>query len=164
MDLRRLRVGEWLIGAVGVGLFLVLFVDWYARPSVASTPEGLSAWQAFTVVDLLLALLALAAIATVPLVGRAPSPSPGIAYEALLLLGSIVGALICLVRVVDVPADGLSLRPGAWIGLALALGLCASCLVAMRDERLSDPGRLTDATGVPVDAAPVPEELSVSRA
>jgi hypothetical protein len=52
---------------------------------------------------------------------------------------------------------------GAWLGLLVALGLCASCLVAMRDERRSQGDRLTDTTGVPVDSAPVPERLPAPR-
>ena len=64
-----------------------------------------------------------------------------------------------MVRLIDLPRDGLSLAPGAWIGLGLSLALGASCLVAMRDERRSTPERLTDATGVPVDRAPEPERL-----
>lgn len=156
MDLRRLRAGEWLMGVAGAALFAVLFVDWY-RPEGGGA--GLTAWQAFSVPDVLLALLAVAAMATIALVARAPTAAPGIAYEAMILLGGIIGSVICLIRVVDVPADGLEVRPGAWVGLLVALGLCASCLVAMRDERRSTPDRTTDGTGVPVAAAPAPEDL-----
>ena len=99
-----------------------------------------------------------------PLVAVARTAAPGVAYEALVLLGGIVAVVLCVVRLVDVPRDGLSLEAGAWIGLAVAIGLCASCLVAMRDERRSTPDRLTDATGVPVQAAPAPEQLPAPRA
>ena len=151
MDLRRLRIGEWLMAVAGAALFAILFVDWYA-PAV-------SAWEAFTVIDLLLALLAVAGMATVPLVAGARTAAPGVAYEALVLLGGIIGVVICLVRLIDAPADGLAVEPGAWLGLALVLALCAGCLVAMRDERRSTSDRLTDATGVPVETAPEPEHL-----
>ncbi len=161
MDLRRLRIGEWLMAATGVALFAVLFLDWYGP---AGGAPGLSAWEALTVFDLLLALLAVAAVATVPLVAVARTAAPGVAYEALVLLGGIVAVVLCVVRLVDVPRDGLSLEAGAWIGLAVVIGLCASCLVAMRDERRSTPDRLTDATGVPVQAAPAPEQLPAPRA
>ncbi len=139
------------MAAAGTALFAVLFMDWYSPAA--------SAWEAFTVNDVLLALLALAAVATVPLVAMARTAAPGVAYESLVLLAGIVGVVICVVRLIDVPDDGLTLEPGAWLGLVAILGLCASCLVAMRDERRSTADRLTDATGVPVETAPEPEHL-----
>jgi hypothetical protein len=156
VNLRRLRIGEWLMAVAGAALLATLFLDWYS--------PALSAWEAFTVIDLLLALLAVAALGTVPLVAGARTAAPGVAYEALVLLGGIVGVLICVLRLVDVPADGLSLASGAWIGLIVSLGLCAACLVAMRDERRSTPDRQTDSTGVPVDAQPEPEHVELPPA
>jgi len=152
------------MAGAGVLLFAVLFLDWYRLEEPGGGATGLSAWQAFSVPDILLALLAVAAVVTLPLVARAGTPSPGIAYEALVLLAGIIGVVICVVRLVDVPASGMSLRPGAWAGLVVALGLCASCLIAMRDERMSTPDRLTDPTGVPVDSQPAPEDLPAPRA
>ena len=144
------------MAAAGVALFADLFLEWYQ--------PGLSAWEAFTVHDVLLTLLAVAAVATVAVVMRASTAAPGVAYESLVLLGGIIGVLICVVRLIDVPGDGLSLAPGAWIGLVVSLALCAACLVAMRDERLSSPDRLTDSTGVPVDTAPEPEHVDIPPA
>src|SRR5689334_8585576 len=60
MDLRRLRVGEWIVGACGVVLLISLFLDWYGDPSE-------TAWEAFSILDVILALVALAAI-SVPVV------------------------------------------------------------------------------------------------
>ncbi len=161
MNAHRLTIGEWLMAITGVALFALLFAHWYRfSPADGGPSSGLTAWQAFTVPDVLLALLAVAAVATVPLVAAARTPSPGIAWESLVLLGAIIGVVICVVRLIDVPADGLSLRPGAWAGLAVTAGLCASSLIAMRDERRSTPGRPTDATGVPVETVAVPEELA----
>ena len=37
--------------------------------------------------------------------------------------------------------------------------LAVTCLVAMRDERRSAPGRVTDPTVVSVDVVPEPEQL-----
>ncbi len=104
-----------------------------------------------SVAYVLLVLLALAAVGTVPLVALAPTAAPGVAYETLVLLGSIIGAVAALVA-------------GRWVALAVVGLLGATCLIAMRDERRSGPGRLTDATGVPVDAAPEPERLPAPRA
>ena len=46
-----------------------------------------------------------------------------------------------------------------WIGLGAGVVLLAGCMIAMRDERLSAPGRLTDSTGVPVSEPPEIETL-----
>jgi len=147
------------MGGVGAALFAVLFADWYERKLPGGGTESLSAWEAFTVPDVLLALLALAAVATLLLVSGSRTAAPGVAYETLVLLAGIICVIVCVVRLIDLPAGGLSLQPGAWAGLALALALCASCVVAMRDERRSTPDKLTDSTGVPVDTAPEPERL-----
>lgn len=134
MDLRRLRIGEWLMAAAGVALLAVLVAD-----------------GDVSVIRVVLAAIALAGIAVVPVVAGAPTAAPGVAYEALVLLGGLVGLVLCL-------AGGL------WGALAAVAGLCAASLVAMRDERLSRGGKLTDATGRPVESAPVPEQLPAPRA
>ena len=49
---------------------------------------------------------------------------------------------------------------GIYLALVASIGIFGGSLLAMRDERLSKRGRLTDPTGKPVDAAPEPELLS----
>ncbi len=102
---------------------------------------------------MLLALLALAAVGTVLLVAGAGTAAPGVAYEALVLLGSIAGVVVALVA--GLLGERLVGRPWPWPRRRL---------VAMRDERLSTPDRLTDSTGVPVESAPEPEHVDLPRA
>jgi hypothetical protein len=87
----------------------------------------------------------------------------GIATQALAFLVTAPVALAALIRVLNLPGDLDALGAGragaAWIGLLAAIGVAAGALVAMRDERLSPPGGLTDSSGVPVDAAPQIETL-----
>lgn len=147
MDLRRLRAGEWIVGAAGLALLLSLFLPWYG-------PGDATAWQAFDVVDVLLFLLALASVALPAVVAYQRSPSMGIAYEGLLGLAAIIGLLIVLFRALDLPDGADSRELGLWLGLAAGAVLTVGCMIAMRDERLSRPGRLTDATGVPIAAPP----------
>ena len=80
----------------------------------------------------------------------------GIAADALLTLVAAVVADRPLIRVLDLPGDlerpaaePCGASPGSARG---GLGVLVGTVVAMRDERLSKPGRHTDATGVPVDA------------
>lgn len=158
MDLRRLRIGEWAMAAVGGLLLASLFLPWYEVGGI-----GVDAWNSFSITDMILALLAIAAIAVVPVVARAPTASPGIAYESLMLVASLVAVPIALFRALVPPGEGASRAPGAYLGLLCVLALVAAVLIAMRDERLSTPGRPTDTTGVPVSQAPEIETLPAPR-
>jgi hypothetical protein len=177
MDLRRLRVGEWITAISGIALLVSLLLPWwrvpiegayYQRPSGevkygSFAYEDVSAWQALSAVDVLLAVLAVGALAVWTVTAVARSTAPGIASQSLLVPFAAVMAVVCLIRVLDVPdrfmfAELVDVRYGAWIGLAATFGVLAGDLIAMRDERLGKPGRPTDQTGVPVS-----EPLAVER-
>jgi hypothetical protein len=154
MDLRRLRVGEWIVGACGVLMLVALFAPWYGNPSS-------SAWEAFTILDVILALLALAAIA-VPVVTAAHRvPAVSLAWESLTTLAGVVVLVLLLFRVANLPDDLHGREAGIWLGLVATLGIVAGGLVAMRDERRSPSGRFTDNAGVPVSA---PREIETMPA
>jgi hypothetical protein len=152
MDLRRLRAGEWMVGAAGLTLLVALFLPWYG-------PEDATAWEAFSVVDVLLGALALAAVTLPVVVAHQRTPAMGIAYEGLLGLAAILGLLILVVRTLNLPDGADSRELGVWLGLAAGLALTLGCMVAMRDERLSRPGEWTDSTGAPIAAPPEIETL-----
>lgn len=156
MDLRRLRAGEWIAGASGVLLFVSLFLPWY---DAAGT--DLSAFEAFAVFDVVLIALAALGLVLVAVTASQPSAAPGIALDALLTIIAAVIAILLLFRVLNLPADleGAERAAFGWVGLAAAWGVFAGALVAMRDERLSKPGRPTDSTGVPVDSPPEIETI-----
>jgi hypothetical protein len=143
MNLRRLRTGEWITGASGLLLLVALFLPWY---------EDLSGWEAFTVLDLILALLALAAL-SVPIVTAGHRvPALPLALQSLTALFGIGGLLLTLFRALNLPGDAHGREWGLWIALAAVLGIVAGALIAMRDERRSPAGRHSDLTGVPVDS------------
>jgi hypothetical protein len=154
MDLRRLRAGEWVMGGSGLLLLIALFLPWY---------EGLSGWEAFTVLDLILALLALAAL-SVPLVTAWHRvPALPLALESLTVLFAVVGLLLVVVRVLNLPGDAHGREWGLWLALAAVLAILTAGLAAMRDERRSPDGRHTDLTGVPVAAPREIETLPAPR-
>jgi hypothetical protein len=183
MNLQRLRVGEWIFGVSAVVLLVSLFLPWFGLKGEwidlgpGGPVEGFNdsvdavttwtAWQVFSVADLLLALLAVLALVVWAIVARATAAGPGIAGETLLLPLGIVAAIVALVQVLSTPNTVEAAPPipdptteyGAWLGLAATLGILVGLLVGMRDERLSRPGRLTDATGVPVAEPPHVERL-----
>jgi amino acid transporter len=156
MDLRRLRVGEWIVGACGVLLLVALFLAWYGEPST-------TAWEAFTVLDVILALLALAAIAVPVVTATHRVPALPLATESLTALFGIVGVLLVLIRVLNLPGEADAREIGLWLGLLATLGIAAGALIGMRDERLSPDGRHTDLSGVPVSSQPDIETLPAPR-
>jgi hypothetical protein len=163
MDVRRLRIGEWAMVASGLALVVSLFLSWYHVGVAGASPDSLSGWSAFSVTDVLFLLLGLAAMATAVIVAREPTAAPGIAYEALVLLAALVGLVLGLVRLLDPPGPYLDARGGAWLGVVSLIALVGSCLVAMRDERLSPDERPTDTTGVPIPARVEVETLPAPR-
>jgi hypothetical protein len=149
MDLRRLRTGEWIVAASGAVLLVALFVPWYSAPAE-------TAWESFTVLDVILALIAAAALALPVVTATQRVPAVPVALAALLALGGLVATVLVLIRVLDLPGGAGGREWGLWLGLASSLGILTGGMVAIRDERLSPPGRRTDLTGRP---APPPEEV-----
>ncbi len=158
MDLRRLRSGEWIAAVSGGVLVASLFLPWYT----AGHAE-VSAFEAYSLVDVLLLMLGLLGIALLVVTATQRTAAVGVASDALLTLiaGPVVAA--AAIRAIDLPADveaaGAGRAAFLWIGLVAAFGVLVGALIAMRDERLSKPGEPTDATGVPVDAPPEIETL-----
>lgn len=161
MDLRRLRKGEWIAGVSGLVLFASLFLPWY---EVERISLDVSAFEAFSVFDVLLVLVAVAGVAVLVVTAVQEAPAVGIAVEALVTLLALVVSILLVFRVLNLP-DPLDSTAGAgraafaWVGLAATVGVFVGSLVAMRDERVSEPGRPTDATGLPVDSHPDIETL-----
>jgi 4-amino-4-deoxy-L-arabinose transferase-like glycosyltransferase len=141
MDLRRLRKGEWIAAISGVVLLISLFLPW----SEAFGAE-FSGWQTLSAADVFLAVLGISAVVVWGIVATAGATAPGVSSQALLTPFALVMFIVSLIEVWEY--DGF----GAWVGLAAVFGVLVGVLVGMRDERLSTPDQVTDATGVP--AAP----------
>jgi hypothetical protein len=156
MDLRRLRVGEWIVGACGLLLLIALFLPWYGDPSRTG-------WESFSVLDLILALLALAAISVPVVTATHRVPALPLAVESLTALFGLLGVLLVLIRVLNLPGDADGREIGLWLGLVATLGITAGGLIGMRDERRSPKGRHTDLSGVPVSSQPEIETLPAPR-
>lgn len=159
-----MRKAEPIAGLGGLGLLVALFLKWYeAEPAVAADgmpqtlsvlvgaePVDVTGWQAFAVVDVLLTLLALLALA-VPLstlLTKGPAKSIGTA-----VLASAFGWLAVLIvawRIVFPPEDHHLAGPGAWIALAAAVLGWVGAWLSLRDE--STPGAV--APEVPRRATP----------
>jgi hypothetical protein len=157
-----MRKAEPIAGLGGILLLVSLFLQWYelgvgelpeefGGGFVSFESETISAWDAFAIIDVLLALIALIAIA-VPLVSaftRGPAKSIGTALIASTL--TPLAILLVAFRIIFPPGGEdsiaieqirveISLGPalGAWLGLAGALIAFAGAWLSLRDE--STPG------------------------
>jgi uncharacterized membrane protein len=120
------RPGEVIAGIGGVLLLASLFTSWYEG--------GVSGWAALSVIDVILALIALLGIAL--LVTQATLRRPGwpVALSVLASAFGFIAVLLVLLRIVDLPeTEGLA--GGVWLALAGAVALVAGAWRAMADER-----------------------------
>lgn len=159
MDLRRLRTGEWVAAASGMVLLLALFLPWYTVDPGQST----SAWESFAILDIVLALIAVWAVALLLVTAAQPVPAVPVALAALVAIAGFVATVLVLIRVLDLPGGAAGREWALWLGLAGSLGVLVGGLLATRDERLSPPGRHTDITGRPAPPPPEIEAIPAPR-
>jgi hypothetical protein len=158
MDLRRLRLGEWVAGVSGLVLLVSLFLPWYGDDAGQRT-----GWQSLGALDVVLAVVALAALAIPVVTAVHRVPAVPLAHESLTALVGILALVLVGVRVLNMPDWAVEREWGLWVALATTLGVVVGGLTAMRDERLTRNGRHTDLTGVPVAAPREIETLPAPR-
>jgi hypothetical protein len=130
VSLRWLKPGDWVAGLGGAVLLVSLFVPWY---SVGG--RKLSGWQAFTVIDLVLALVALVGIALAVATAVRRTPAVPVAFGVLGGPAGALAALLVLIRLVDRPIAQAGLSAGTWVALAGALAVAAGAWWSLGDER-----------------------------
>ncbi len=118
---RRIEAGPVLVGIAALLLLVSVFLDWY-EPNV-------TAWEAFEVLDLVLAALALAA-----LVAAAGAIRPDATVLERHWLPAIAAAVTIIVaaQILDPPpaVDG-DPETGAWLALGAALLMCVGTLLTL---------------------------------
>ncbi|MDQ3587517.1 MAG: hypothetical protein M3433_07570 [Actinomycetota bacterium] len=181
MDFRRLRIGELVAGAGGVLLIVALLLPWYTHDvatSFAGTVDldSQTGFEALAVADVVLGVVAVAAIGLVITTAAERTVAIPIAYATLLSLAGLVAVVLVLAHLgaSPTPTDPVaaevrrSVQTGSGAGLYLALVATAAVLtgslLAMRDERLSKRSRPTDGTGRPIEAPLEVERLAAPPA
>ncbi len=144
-----MRRFEPVAGLGGIALAVSLFLPWYkdttvvqnnlAEPRLAYVGGAeYTAWEAFAVIDVLLATVAALAIA-VPIVSVvAKGPAKPIGLEVITSVTGLFGVLLVVFRLLDPPHGAFELRTGAWVALAGTLIAWIGSWMSMRDE--STPG------------------------
>lgn len=119
---RRFDIGPVLLALGAILLLVSLFLDWYGP---------LSAWNAFELTDVVLAVLGVAA-----LVAAVGLLAPELEYVEQRFVPWIVGATFVLVaaELLDPPpaaAGGLTLGTGAWLALASAVVMVVGTVLSL---------------------------------
>jgi hypothetical protein len=178
VDLRRLRAGEVIAGLSGLTLIIALLLPWYTHDVVTSfgprpSLPSQNAFEAMAVVDLLLLIVAAAAVGLAIDTAVERSVAVPLTWATLLCIASLVAFVLVLTHLGanpapqgNVPAETrveTSTAGGAWLALLAVAAMFGGTLLAMRDERLSKGGRPTDSTGRPVGQTPEVERLGAPR-
>ena len=135
MDLGRLRVADWIAGAAGLALIVSLFLPWYSDDGGDAT-----AWEAFSVADVVLLLGGLIALAVLLAGALQRTAALHTAVVSLATPIAIVAALVALYRGLNAPGDGLERELGYFVGMLAALVAAVGCWRSMMDERVVGSG------------------------
>jgi hypothetical protein len=163
VELSRLRPGELIAAAGGAALLVVMFLDWYAvggTTKVAGSDLrvslGLTAWEAFGITDILLALAALIAIGLAVVTATRRSPALPVAASVLTATTGILATLLVLYRILNQPGPNefVEVKLPAFLGFLCVLAIAAGGWRSMRDEQWED-------APVPTDVRPTPPREGV---
>jgi hypothetical protein len=130
LSLVRVRPAEWLAAVAGAVLFASLFIVWY-EPHGIPVPPGATGyaplpaptgWQAFSVLDIVLTVLATSGLLLLVVQASWRSPAVPSYLSVATVLAGAAATIIVVVRLLVRPEE-TGLGAGAWIGLAGALGL-----------------------------------------
>jgi hypothetical protein len=112
----------------GLGLLVASFLPWYSAGG-----EDATAWEAFSVVDLVIPAAAFAGLSVGAVVLFRLSVSYPVAGCAIATgLGTLALVLIAY-RLVDPPGKDLGLEVGAWVGLVASAGITLGCYLGMQE-------------------------------
>ena len=170
MDLRRLRAGEWVLGAGSALLLLSLFTGWYEGKGIEArdrTPSGdytLTAFEAFSAIDLILAAGALLGLGLVAACAMQRVSAVSIAGSSILAIVSVFLLVLVAFRAARIPdfeSGGTTFfdvtrDTGIWLAVAGCLAMLGGALVSMRDERITGDTRSVDPAEIETLPAPQP--------
>jgi hypothetical protein len=163
VELSRLRHGELIAGAGGVALLVVMFLDWYGAGGSAElggqsieVSIGLSAWEAFSVTDLILALTAVAGIGLAVLTASRRSPALPVAAAVIATTLGALATLLVVYRILNQPGPNefLEVKFGAFLGFLSVLAVAVGGFRAIRDEEGEEAPIPTDVRPAPAPVGP----------
>ena len=166
MDLSRLRTGELIAAAGGVVLLFVMFLDWDGAGGTATIggrdleiSVGITAWQAYDVTDLILAIAAITAIGLALLTANRRSPALPVAASVITTTLGALATLLVFYRILNQPGPNefVDVKLGAFLGFLAALAIAVGGWRSMRDEEWEGANLEPDVRPAPPADAPPPE-------
>jgi hypothetical protein len=118
---RRIEAGPVLVGLGALVVLVSLFLDWY-EPNV-------TAWEAFEVLDLLIAALAVAGL--VAAVGTAWPDVAVLERQALPIIVAALGVIVAAQILDPPPAVGGDPITGAWMALGGAIAMIVGAILTL---------------------------------
>lgn len=141
MDIARLDRGLLIAGGGGLLLLISLFLPWYGVTASlgAGSPSvdvSVSAWDAFSLVDVLLFLVAVLAVAAAALTAAGRLPVLPLPLGRIVLAAGVIALVLVLFRLLNVPGD--TSGPGFDIGREIGpfVALVAAVLIALGGSQL----------------------------
>jgi hypothetical protein len=159
--MNRLRAGEWVAAVGAVGLFVVLFFDWFAV-SIEHPPSGsgvlnllhqmsagsLSGWSSLGwFMDLLLCIAIVGGLSLSYMTVKRTSPAWPVGAAVLTVgLGAAI-ALALSLRLLDLAGDSslgsvkiaIGVQLPAYLGLLFAILIPLGGFLSLKDERTDSP-------------------------
>ena len=144
MDTSRISFGEMIAGVSAIALFVFMLLPWYgvsASFGGVGVSESASAWEAFSLIDVLLFLVLAAAIGLV--IARAANAVPDLPQPPGLIIAAAgaFAVLLILFRLIIIPdgnvdVDGVdfSRKIGIFLGLIAAAGITFGGWTAMNER------------------------------
>ena len=126
-----MKSGELVAAVSGLGLLVVSFLPWYS-----SQGDNATAWQAFSVVDLVMAAAVIAGLSVgIAVLGRISVSYP-VAGSAMAAGFGGLALLLIGYRLINPPGgDGVDREIGAWLGLVAAAGVTYGGYLGMQEPR-----------------------------
>jgi hypothetical protein len=130
-----LRPGE-LVGSIGgLGLLVAGFLPWY---SVGDS--NVTAWQAFSVTDVILAAAAVMGLSVAIAVLARLSVSYPAAGSSVAAGFGAVAVILVVYRLIDPPGgNGVDVEIGAWLGLVSAAAIMVGGYLGMQPLKAREP-------------------------
>lgn len=123
-----MRLGELVAAIGGLGLLVASFLPWYSFGELFD----LTAWQAFSVTDLILAAAAVVGMSVAVCVLFGISVSYPVAGSSVAAGFGAVALILILIRMISPPGDHLDLDFGAWLGLLSAAAIAVGGYMGMQ--------------------------------